>query len=302
MSDQAEIPAEPQVILEESTRAIQLSEARRRELAAQVNHEAATPLTILSRALEAGQSVEILEKLMSMQERHQASQARKAFDAAISAAKAEISVIIKDRSVDYTPQGKPRVNYRYEDLASIAREVNPKLAAHGLSYRFRTEQPREGWIRVTCIVAHRDGHSEETFLEGPPDIGAGKNALQAIESTVTYLQRYTLKAALGLAAGHDDDGRQGQPSHGRELTGFTPAEPDPPKPQPSLTRAQAEDAVARRMEEDEIAESTLDKWVASVTKGKVERWQDLPDSHMIALAGDEKWGQFIDTLPKHEES
>ena len=34
-----------------------------------------------------------------------------------------------------------------------------------------------------------------------------KNAIQAIGSTLTYLQRYSLVQMLGLAAGNDDDGK-----------------------------------------------------------------------------------------------
>jgi hypothetical protein len=62
-------------------------------------------------------------------------------------------------------------------------------------------------ISVTCILSHRDGHSEETTLSGPPDASGNKNAIQAIGSTLTYLQRYSLVQALGLAAANDDDGR-----------------------------------------------------------------------------------------------
>jgi hypothetical protein len=50
------------------------------------------------------------------------------------------------------------------------------------------------------------GHSEENTLMAGKDDSGNKNGIQAIGSTVTYLQRYTLKAALGLAAGADDDG------------------------------------------------------------------------------------------------
>ena len=39
------------------------------------------------------------------------------------------------------------------------------------------------------------------------DDSGNKNSIQAVGSTTTYLQRYTLKAALGLAASDDDDGR-----------------------------------------------------------------------------------------------
>jgi hypothetical protein len=85
--------------------------------------------------------------------------------------------------------------------------VNPVLARHGLFYRFRTSSPVNEPITVTCVVSHRDGYFEENTLCAGRDDSGNKNAIQAIGSTVTYLQRMTLKAALGLAASNDDDGK-----------------------------------------------------------------------------------------------
>jgi hypothetical protein len=56
------------------------------------------------------------------------------------------------------------------------------------------------------VLAHCDGHAEETTLSGPPDASGSKNAIQAIGSTLSYLQRYSLVQMLGLAAA-DDDGK-----------------------------------------------------------------------------------------------
>lgn len=164
-----------------------------------------TPMAMIDRAVQSGASVEALERLMALQERWEAGQGRKAYDAAISAAKAEIPPIIKNRVVDFTTQ-KGRTNYRHEDLAEIAKTVDPILTQYGLSYRFRTSQ-EGGAVRVTCILSHRDGYSEETTLETAPDTSGNKNHIQAVGSAVTYLQRYTLKSALGLSASQDDDGR-----------------------------------------------------------------------------------------------
>lgn len=172
---------------------------------AQAN-SAMTPMQMLSAAIERGANMDVLEKLMSLQERWEANQARKAFDEAMSAAKAEIPPILKNRTVDFTSQ-KGRTNYRHEDLAEIARTVNPILGKHGLSYRFRTTSEPNSPVCVTCIVSHRLGYFEENTLLAPRDESGNKNAIQAIGSTLTYLQRMTLKAALGLAASEDDDGR-----------------------------------------------------------------------------------------------
>lgn len=158
-----------------------------------------TPMQMLDNAVASGASIEVLEKLMGLQERWEANQARKAFDNAIAAAKAELG-----------PVGKNRMghnNKRYADFAAIATAVDPVLSEHGLSYRFRTSQDER--IHVTCVLSHREGHSEETTLAGPPDGSGSKNAIQAIGSTLTYLQRYSLMQALGIAASEDDDGVAG---------------------------------------------------------------------------------------------
>lgn len=165
-----------------------------------------TPMAMLAKAVEGGADIDVLEKLMGLSERWEANQARKAFDNAMSAAKAEIPVIIKNRVVDFIGKTGIRTNYRHEDLAEVARTVAPILAKHGLSYRYRTTSNLNEPVTVTCIVSHRDGHFEENTLSAGRDESGNKNQIQSIGSTLTYLQRMTLKAALGLAASDDDDG------------------------------------------------------------------------------------------------
>ena len=164
-----------------------------------------TPMYMLDKAVAQGAGVEVLERLAALQERWQANQARQAFDAAISEAKAEIPIITKNRTVDFS-SAKGRTHYKHEDLAEIARTVSPILGKHGLSYRFRATSNLNEPVTVTCIISHRDGHFEENTLSAGRDESGNKNSIQAVGSTLTYLQRMTLKASLGLAASDDDDG------------------------------------------------------------------------------------------------
>jgi hypothetical protein len=158
-----------------------------------------TPMGMIDRAVSQGASVETVEKLMGLQERWEKNQARKEFDNAVAAAKAEIRPVMRNRT--------GHNNKKYADFAAIALAVDPILTTHGLSYRFKSDQGER--IVVTCVLSHRAGHSETTTLSGPPDASGSKNAIQAIGSTLTYLQRYTLVQMLGLAAGDDDDGVKG---------------------------------------------------------------------------------------------
>jgi ERF superfamily len=144
-------------------------------------------------------------KLYELAERARTARAREAFSAAMAEAKGEIGPIFKNRTVDFTSQ-KGRTNYRHEDFAEVARTADPVLKRHGLSYRFRAAQSGKK-LTVTCIVSHADGYSEETVLEADNDESGNKNSIQSIGSAATYLQRYTLKLALGLAATLDDDGK-----------------------------------------------------------------------------------------------
>lgn len=167
---------------------------------------AVTPMDMLDRAVQSGANVEVLTKLMDLQERWEKNQSRKAFEVAVAAAKAEIPIIKKNRHVGFeSKRTDSRTDYWHEDMGEIARTVNPILSAHGLSYRYRSKQEGSK-LRVTCVLAHRDGFFEEVELEGPNDATGNKNAHQQVGSAATYLQRQTLKLALGLAAARDDDG------------------------------------------------------------------------------------------------
>src|ERR1700740_2678956 len=154
-----------------------------------------TPLQIVHTALQSG-NVEMYREAIALMKEMDGYAARKEFDAAIAAAKAEIPPIQRNAT--------GHNDKRYADFAAIARVVDPILGKHGLSYRFRTVQNER--ISVTCVLSHKAGHFEETTLTGPADTSGNKNAIQAIGSTLTYLQRYSLVQMLGLAAANDDDG------------------------------------------------------------------------------------------------
>lgn len=168
---------------------------------------AMTPMDMVQHAVSTGANLDVISKLMDLQERWEANQGRKAFDAAVSAAKGEIPPIFKDRQVGFeSKRTGSSTSYRHESLGHIASVVDPILHKHGLSYRFRAEQGQAG-ITVTCVLSHRDGYSENTTLSAGADTSGQKNSIQAIGSTTTYLQRYTLKLALGLSTtDKDDDG------------------------------------------------------------------------------------------------
>ena len=172
--------------------------------------EAISPPALLEKAITSGATVDVLERLLALQERWEALQARKAFEFALADLRKDLPTIVKDRQVDFTTASKGHTHYKYEDLSTITEVLSPIMASRGLSFRWRTQSTGDVVI-VACVISHEYGHSEETSLAAKHDHSGNKNDIQAIGSAVTYLQRYTLKAALGVAAAADDDGQAAGP-------------------------------------------------------------------------------------------
>lgn len=182
--------------------------AVRRQPAPPVASSAAvTPMQMLSMAVERGADMAILEKLMSLQERWEANEARKAFVVAKSAFKAERPTIIKNKHVGFTSRRTgEETAYDHATIDNVCDTIDPILSKHGLSYSWDIAQ-RDAQIFVTCILFHEMGHSERVTLNAPPDASGTKSPGQAIASTITFLERYSLLAVTGLATkGQDTDG------------------------------------------------------------------------------------------------
>lgn len=171
--------------------------------------EVTTPMQLVAMAVQQGADVEKLSKLMDLQERWEKNEARKAFVVAMNAFKASPPEIIKNRHVAFG-----NTSYDHATLDHVCEQIGNALSRHGISHRWSVEQ-KSGLIRVSCVLTHEKGHSEETTLEGPADSSGSKNAIQSIGSAVTYLERYSLLAATGLAAkGQDTDGMLPEPLPG----------------------------------------------------------------------------------------
>lgn len=165
-----------------------------------------SPASMMLAAMDRGASLEQIEKMMALQERWEANEARKAYNAAFSAFKAEAVRIVKNREVTDGPlRGKA-----YAELHSVVDALTPALSRHGLSASWKLTKDEPQWMEVTCTLRHVQGHEESVSMGGPPDAGGAKNAIQARASTKSYLERYTLKAICGVAeGGEDDDGNGG---------------------------------------------------------------------------------------------
>ena len=177
----------------------------------------AVPPSLLQTAIERGASLEVIERLMGLQERYEGNEARKAFNAAFARAKPKLPTVVKAKEVDFTSQRtSKRVHYKYEDYAAIAEAITPVLAEEGLFIRHESVTDyTTKMVSVTTILSHRDGHETRVTLSGPFDESDGKGVYQAIGSAITYLSKFGAKSIVGLAAAEDDDGQKANPQEPR---------------------------------------------------------------------------------------
>jgi len=154
--------------------------------------------------------VEKLERLIQLGERMQTHKARAEFYTAFAEMGDELPTVI-ERGIGHNA-------ITYATNADIQDAVKPVLKRHGFMLSFRTAFADDGQCKITGVLAHRGGHSEQTEFVAKPDTSGSKNAIQAIGSTLQYGYRYTTRALLNIATRAEDD--DGDAAGGR---------PDPPE-------------------------------------------------------------------------
>lgn len=154
--------------------------------------------------------VEKMERLLAMHERVTAKEAEKSFNDAMSACQKEMPKIITDRANNST-------NSRYAQLETVNKMIVPIYTAHGFSLSFGTADSHlADHYRVTCKIAHKDGHSESRQADVPLDNTGmkgtqNKTKTHGFGSTMTYGRRYLTMLIFNLSVGDkDDDGNQGR--------------------------------------------------------------------------------------------
>ena len=182
--------------------------AQDKQIAVQ-QQDASSLMKIIDRAAsDPAFDVAKLQALLAVKKEWEADEARKAFVVALNAFKADPPAVLKDKQVAFDT-GKGRTAYKHAGLDNASELIGAALASHGISHRWNVEQEGVN-IKVTCILTHALGHSERVSMTAQADTSGSKNSIQAVGSAVSYLQRYTLFAASGIAPKNvDDDGRGG---------------------------------------------------------------------------------------------
>lgn len=160
----------------------------------------ATPMRLMELAIGKGASIEQLERLMALQERYEAAQAKRAYTLAFADFKQNMPDVVKDML-------NKQYGSDYSSLANLVNTTNRELGKWGLNARWDVEQGDK--VAVYCLLTHSGGHTERVRIEAPQDTSGSKNTLQQIKSTLTYLEGATFQAITGVvarSASKDDDG------------------------------------------------------------------------------------------------
>jgi hypothetical protein len=181
--------------------------------------EGGTLAAVIERALsDPNTSIDTLERLLAMQERVYAAQAKAEYITALAEMQPKLPIIGRKGEIIIKEKNTERIIQttafaRFEDIIEA---IRPVLGEHGFSLSFRVEKDADR-VNVTAILSHRAGHSDETTLSLPMDTSGSKNNVQAIGSSLSYGRRYATCALLNIVTrGEDDDGKlSGDP--GREL-------------------------------------------------------------------------------------
>jgi hypothetical protein len=152
-----------------------------------------------------------LRELLEMRRELRKDAAKEAFTAAMADFKRNPPTVLRNVHVKIVPKDttKAGAEYWHPSLEHACEAITEGLNKVKIWHRWH-EAPaiKPGNVRIVCILTHELGYSEETALEAPADPSGGKNPIQAVSSSTSYLQRYTLLMAVGIAAkGVDNDGR-----------------------------------------------------------------------------------------------
>lgn len=154
---------------------------------------------LMAQAVSSG-NMDTIERVFALRNQIKAEQAKEAYFSAL----AKFQSLVPD-----IPKRKKGYGYFYAPIGDIDKGIKKAMDAAGLSKRWVQVETAET-VTISCVVTHTEGHSELATI-GPVgwdllEKTERMNSLQHRAAVISYLQRYTMVAALGIATTDDTDG------------------------------------------------------------------------------------------------
>lgn len=163
---------------------------------------------LLQLAIERNAGADQFAALVDAIMKAQREDARLQFEAALGRFREHLPKVFKTKKVIIPNRDGSQTSYSHAELDKAFEIVDEELRKEGLIASWRPSEGANGRTVVTCVFRHpSSGHVEDmATLGGPPDTSGSKTPGQQIGSIVSYLERYTLFAAAGVAPkGMDND-------------------------------------------------------------------------------------------------
>ena len=163
-----------------------------------------SPAEMIKQAVAGGADLDKLEKLLQLQEKWEANQARKAFAASFAEAQKNILSVTKTKTNSQT-------HSKYADLGDVIESSKPIYTAEGFSVIFyEGDTPLAEHIRIYADVLHGMGHKETYHYDVPMDgkgIRGNENMtkIHAKASSTAYGRRYLMCMIWNIPT-QDNDG------------------------------------------------------------------------------------------------
>ncbi len=226
-----------------------------------------------------------------------------AIAAALAAAQGEIHNAPKDTA-------NPHFKSHYADLASVRDAVTPALSKNKIAVSQQVLTRADGTVGVRTLLLHASGE----YLGSRAWCRPAQPGPQPLGSVITYLRRYMLAAAVGVAQ-EDDDGNVGQASgpqryeqreQPREAPRAAPrsahqtesasAVLGEPFPRITPTMAGQVDAQIRHLQPDSLPAARL-AYASWALGRKVAKWSELNTAEASIVMNRAKAGE----IPSDEE-
>jgi hypothetical protein len=167
-----------------------------------------SPAEMIRMAVAGNADLDKLEKLLALQERYEANEARKIFASSFATAQSNILAVIKTKV-------NPQTHSKYADLGDVIESAKPVYTAEGFSVIFyEMDCPLPEHIRVCADVLHKSGHKETYHYDTPLD-GKGLKGnenmtkIHGKASSVAYARRYLMCMIWNIPTADDDGNKSG---------------------------------------------------------------------------------------------
>jgi len=177
-----------------------------------------TPANVIEYAMKSGATIEKLEQLLTLQERYEANEARKAYNVSMVEVHKNIPIVAKSLDNNQT-------HSKYAALDMIICKAKEVYTNQGFSISFyEGETSKENHIRICADVIHSLGHKETFHYDVPLDgVGIKGNpnmtAIHAKASSTSYARRYLMCMIWNIPTGDDDDAQVKQVACVSEVEG-----------------------------------------------------------------------------------